>query len=193
MSNILEYNRDAKWSSLYFVVFFSDSTGKNVFEDIKIVSENFKIDFIQKANGVPRDLLLVLDSSGSITEDDFNAMKEGVKVLIDVLCGGFGSAATNNRLSIILFSTDSVLSYRFDMDQSPELLKQAVDGLQHMSQFTCTGSALELAYEAFDPKYGKCFDVLVLALLSSFASSSTVSVKCELLCMWNVNRCWMCL
>lgn len=177
MSNILEYNRDAKWSSLYFVVFFSDSTGKNVFEDIKIVSENFKIDFIQKANGVPRDLLLVLDSSGSITEDDFNAMKEGVKVLIDVLCGGFGSAATNNRLSIILFSTDSVLSYRFDMDQSPELLKQAVDGLQHMSQFTCTGSALELAYEAFDPKYGKCLDML--AFLSYFASSSTVSVKCD--------------
>lgn len=138
--------------SLYALL--SDNTGHYSFNNVETVSENVIKDFIRADIGKPRDLLLVLDSSGSISEDDFAAMKTGVKVLIDVLCGGFGSNKTNNRLSIVQFSTNSVGIHSFGQDQSPSTLKAVVDSVQLLHGYTCTGSALQLAYIAFDPVYG---------------------------------------
>nr|KAG5710987.1 hypothetical protein BaRGS_013721 [Batillaria attramentaria] len=132
----------------------NDNTTSNPFDDVQLVCQNFQNDFIRPSSGRPRDLLLVLDSSGSIKPEDFKAMKDGVKLLIDSLCGGFGMSDTNNRLSIIQFSTDSRGVYTFNHDQDAETLKNVVDLLHPMNGYTCTGTALELGHLAYDPRYG---------------------------------------
>nr|KAG5710986.1 hypothetical protein BaRGS_013720 [Batillaria attramentaria] len=132
----------------------NDNKTSNPFDDVQLVCQNFQNDFIRPSSGRPRDLLLVLDSSGSIKPEDFKAMKDGVKLLIDSLCGGFGMSDTNNRLSIIQFSTDSRGVYTFNHDQDAETLKNVVDLLHPMNGYTCTGTALELGHLAYDPRYG---------------------------------------
>nr|KAG5710985.1 hypothetical protein BaRGS_013719 [Batillaria attramentaria] len=131
-----------------------DGNGHNDFDQVNLVEQNFEIDFIRPSEGKPRDILLVLDSSSSINDTDFEVMKAGVKLLIDSLCGGFGMSDTNNRLSIIQFSTDRVGVHAFNHDQDPEELKRVVDSLEPLYGFTCTGWALDLAYTAFSAKYG---------------------------------------
>ncbi|XP_070188925.1 mucin-22-like [Littorina saxatilis] len=126
----------------------------NPMDDVQVVSENFHNDFIRASDGKPRDLLLILDSSGSISDEAFEAMKAGVKILIDTLCGGFGPSPTQNRLSIVQFSSSTVGRLSFSPSyQHPELLKAVVDELNPMYGHTCTGDALALAYHAFDEKY----------------------------------------
>jgi hypothetical protein len=49
------------------------------------VSYNFDEEFVRPDDGLPRDLLLVLDSSGSISDEEFAAMIQGLKILIDRL------------------------------------------------------------------------------------------------------------
>ena len=124
-------------------------------DDVQLVAENFHHDFIRASEGKPRDLLLVLDSSGSITDEAFEVMKAGVKLLIDTLCGGFGPAPTHNRLSIVQFSSSTLGRLVFSGPQDPDTLKAAVDSLRPMYGYTCTGDALTLAYQAFDQKYGE--------------------------------------
>ena len=127
----------------------------NPMDDVQLVSENFHNDFIRVSDGKPRDLLLVLDSSGSIADEAFEKMKTGVKLLIDTLCGGFGSSPSQNRLSIVQFSTSTMATVVFSGDQNLDSLKAAVDRLRPMYGYTCTGDALGLAYLVFDQKYGE--------------------------------------
>ena len=124
-------------------------------DDVELVSENFHNDFIRISDGKPRDLLLVLDSSGSISDEDFEVMKAGVKLLIDTLCGGFGPAPNQNRLSIVQFSSSTQGMLVFSSEQDPDALKAVVDSLRPMYGYTCTGDAFALAYLAFDQKYGE--------------------------------------
>ena len=67
------------------------------------VGEDFEAGFTRSHQ--PRDLLLVLDASGSIEEEDFELMREGVDAMVDLFCGGFGPYENNNRLAIILFAS----------------------------------------------------------------------------------------
>lgn len=74
------------------------------------MGQDFESDFTNLHE--PRDLLLVLDASGSIEEADFHLMKEGVAVLVDLLCGGFGGGPKNNRLAIIVFASDITIVHK---------------------------------------------------------------------------------
>ena len=134
---------------------FSADEGDFVVDDVQLVSDNFHDDFIRGFEGRPRDLMLVLDSSGSISDQDFEAMKGGVKLLIDALCGGFGPAPIQHRLSIVQFSTLTRTVHSFQDDQDPATLKAVVDSTRPMYGYTCTGDALQLAFEEFDASKGK--------------------------------------
>lgn len=133
----------------------TDSRGRFVFDDMTLVSGNFYHDFVQPTRGLPRDLLVIIDSSASIPDSEFEAVKNGLKVLIDVLCGSFSLGSNNNRMSIIQFSSDSKQVHHFREPQSRDALLAAVDSMQHMRSSTCTGTALEMGYHAFDPLNGR--------------------------------------
>ncbi|KAK7108127.1 uncharacterized protein [Littorina saxatilis] len=128
--------------------------GEYVVDDVDLVTNNFEQDFIRANDGKPRDLLLVLDSSGSITDEDFEALKDGVKVLIDSLCGGFGPASNQHRLGVVQFSTFTRPVHSFADAQDPASLKDVVDNTRPMYGYTCTGDALGQAFDEFDASRG---------------------------------------
>ena len=128
--------------------------GDFVIDDVQVVSNNFQNDFVREAEGKPRDLLLVLDSSGSISDDDFEAMKGGVQLLIDALCGGFGPAPNQHRLAIVQFSTFVRTVHTFGDDQDPQTLKAVLNKTTPMYGYTCTGDALQLAFDHFSASRG---------------------------------------
>ena len=53
-----------------------------------------------------------MDASGSIEEEDFELMREGVDAMVDLFCGGFGPNENNNRLAIILFASQMDIIHR---------------------------------------------------------------------------------
>ena len=121
--------------------------GDYVADNVTVVTINFQQEFIRPSETSARDILLILDSSASISEGEFNTTKEGIKLLIDALCGGFGPNDYQNHLAILQFSTETEVLHRFSDDQSPETLKEVVDNARHMAGVTCTGSALRNATE----------------------------------------------
>ena len=149
---------------------FTAEDGDFVVDDVQTVSNNFHNDFVRTSEGKPRDLLLVLDSSGSISYDDFEAMKGGVQLLIDALCGGFGPAPNQHRLSIVQFSTFVKTVHTFADDQDPATLKAVVNSTRPMYGYTCTGDALVLAFDEFDASRGKYYNVVCLFGLSAGCS-----------------------
>ena len=74
------------------------------------VGQDFEADFTRSHE--PRDLLLVLDASGSIEEEDFELMRDGVDVMVHLFCGGFGPYENNNRLAIISFASKIDIVHR---------------------------------------------------------------------------------
>ena len=74
------------------------------------MGEDFEAGFTRSHE--PRDLLLVMDASGSIEEEDFQLMRDGVDVMVDLFCGGFGPNENNNRLAILLFASEMQIIHR---------------------------------------------------------------------------------
>ncbi|ESO96193.1 hypothetical protein LOTGIDRAFT_160181 [Lottia gigantea] len=121
------------------------------------VEEQFQNGFLTNGSNPnkPRDILIILDSSGSILDEDFEFMKDGLKVMIDLFCGGFGYAEANNRLAIIQFATNVTIIHKFSDSQDPTSLKQKVTDLRHYAGNTCTGNATKVAAdEVFVPENG---------------------------------------
>nr|KAG5703295.1 hypothetical protein BaRGS_025537 [Batillaria attramentaria] len=73
-------------------------------------------------------------------------MKEGIKIMIDLFCGGFGMGPRNNRLAIIQFSSAPIIIHYFSDPQTPKALKDKVGSMVDFGGKTCTGDALVLAY-----------------------------------------------
>ena len=83
-------------------------------------------------------------------------MKDGIKTMIDLFCGGFGNGESNNRLAILQFSNTPVVMHYFSDSQAPEDLKAKVDQMVDFGGKTCTGDALIAAHdEIFQAARGK--------------------------------------
>lgn len=74
-------------------------------------------------------------------------MKDGIKTMIDLFCGGFGAGQSNNRLAIMQFSNAPVVKHYFSDPQTPEALKAKVDQMVDFGGKTCTGDALITAHD----------------------------------------------
>ncbi|XP_055958033.1 collagen alpha-1(XII) chain [Patella vulgata] len=111
------------------------------------VADQFQGEFLTNGSNpnLPRDILIVLDSSGSIYDKDFELMKDGLEIMIDLFCGGFGPDKSNNRMAIIQFATNVTIIHEFGDDQDPETLKEKVRKLRHYAGNTCTGDAMDVA------------------------------------------------
>lgn len=77
------------------------------------MGKDFEEDFTRRASPYrSRDLLLILDASGSIENADFQLMLEGLHVMVRLFCGGFGHGPQNNRLAIITFASEVKVVHR---------------------------------------------------------------------------------
>ncbi|KAK7094910.1 sarcoplasmic reticulum histidine-rich calcium-binding protein-like isoform X2 [Littorina saxatilis] len=148
------------------------------------VGQDFEADFTRSVK--PRDLLLVLDASGSIEEEDFELMREGVDVMVSLFCGGFGSNANNNRLAILVFASEIQVVHRFSDDQSQETLRQVIANMSQPNGNTCTGDALKLAREVLfgqdrGSRPGVAHDTLIVTDGHSNCGDVTIQEGAQLL------------
>lgn len=74
-------------------------------------------------------------------------MKQGINSMIDLFCGGFGSGTKQNRLAIMQFSDRPLIVHYFNDSQAPADLRKKVQSMEDFGGRTCTGDALEEAYD----------------------------------------------
>lgn len=142
------------------------------------VGQDFETDFTRSY--VPRDLLLILDASGSIETEDFELIRQGVAVMIDLFCGGFGMEPSNNRLAVIMFASDIKIIHRFSDDQAPNTLRDVIASMTQPNGNTCTGDALKLAHDViFTAENGSRPDVVhdTLLLTDGHSNCGEVTVQ----------------
>ena len=82
-------------------------------------------------------------------------IKEGIKLMIGLFCGGFGDHPSNNRLALIEFSREATGLYAFNRDQRLSTLRTVIDSLFPMYGYTCTERAFALGEVLFGKLYGK--------------------------------------
>jgi len=110
---------------------FSKSIGKRADDD-------------QLAN---RDIVFVLDSSGSIPSDQFEKAKKAINVLVESFCPSkFGNQVTSagsKQISVVLF--DSTVTTEVDFSESSKgvgYLQDKILSIRHRKGSTATGDAL---------------------------------------------------
>ncbi|XP_064608892.1 integrin alpha-X-like [Liolophura sinensis] len=104
---------------------------------------------------LPRDLLFMIDMSGSISSSDWTTTKQKLAELIERLCGSIGRGPQNNRIAIITFSSRVVLNFNFKAHWTIDSVKNAILAMPQARGSTCTGDAFEYARQyMFEPDTG---------------------------------------
>lgn len=138
--------------------------------------------FIRGFNG-SRDLLIVLDSSGSIGETAFHKSLQDIYKLISVMCPSpepFVKSSSHgyNQLGLLQFSTGVKTSFTFGEVGSLSEIKGKLNSIQHMAGTTCTEKALSEAIKNMD--LGKIFIVIKIhegkSEISYFLASSSTRI-----------------
>jgi len=118
----------------------------------------------------PRDVLFLVDMSGSLSEEQFARTMSALAELVGKICGGVGSQPQQNRVAVVTFDHRVRLDFKFDVHFTLQEVQKAIRGIKPMRGATCTGDALKFAAEQLygDPSsgarpHGKSVkDVLVL-------------------------------
>jgi len=94
-----------------------------------------------------RDVVFVLDSSGSIPSDQFEKAKNAINILVDSFCPSkFGNEVTDEgrkQVSVVLF--DTTVTTEIDFSESSKgagYLKDKILSIRHRKGSTATGDAL---------------------------------------------------
>lgn len=97
--------------------------------------------------GQLRDLLIIMDSSGSITSSNFTIAKTQLARLVGLLCPSPDPFKGYQRAALIDFS--DVVSEIFDFDdrRNTQDVQAGILGMPYMGQMTCTASAFNYARE----------------------------------------------
>ncbi|KAK7105861.1 collagen alpha-1(XXI) chain-like isoform X1 [Littorina saxatilis] len=140
-----------------FLVMIDCASGQNVGTSRSITAEMFDEAFI-RGSGSPKDILVIVDVSVSVQEKDVQNIKNGLKSMLDLFCEGFGNNPTDNRLALMQFSSDPVLTHKLGSSQTIADLKAAVNRLYPMFGYTCTAKALAFARDAFRSENGGRFN-----------------------------------
>lgn len=109
--------------------------------------------------GLFRDLLIIMDSSGSIGASSFKIAKQQIGELLGLLCpvpDPFNSNRRNgyNRAALIQYSSNVVEEFDFDDQHSLADLKSAIMSIPYQAGMTCTGDALYEAIQMFTSSKG---------------------------------------
>lgn len=134
----------------------SSSTGWTVgsfSENYTHVAENFYRDFLRVTRS-PRDLLVIVDSSGTMSPDELKAIKNALKTMLGLFCSDFGNQPSDNHLSVIQFSGVATGIYLFQDHQSLAMLTRMLDFIYNMGGRRCLPKAMEQAVAHFSPAFG---------------------------------------
>ncbi|XP_052066970.1 collagen alpha-1(XII) chain-like isoform X1 [Mytilus californianus] len=116
---------------------------------------------VKRANSIAlfRDLLIILDSSGSLGSRNFEIVKQQIGELLSLLCplpDAFSSNSRfgNNRVALIQFS--SIVKEEFDFDDNRNIfeIKEAIKSVPYLGGMTCTGDAFYKAIQMFNSSKG---------------------------------------
>jgi len=145
---------------LYFSVSFSYYNIKYIFcyiftaITINSTSEHFGGLFVRPPTE-PRDLLLIIDGSGSIRSGLFAKVLEDLSELIGMFCplndplDPFENPNDHMKLSVILFSTTSDIKFNFNKHQNVTNAQQAIRQIAFPGGATCTKNALTMGKTLF--------------------------------------------
>lgn len=95
---------------------------------------------------IPVDAAFVIDSSGSISDDDYKKQREFIKSITRSL----DISPSHSHAALVLFSNDAEIKARFDSYRSTKDIQRAVDQLPHVKLTTRIDLALNKANEVFD-------------------------------------------
>ncbi|XP_064601085.1 von Willebrand factor A domain-containing protein 1-like [Liolophura sinensis] len=101
-----------------------------------------------------RDILFIVDSSGSIDSHEYNIAKTSLANLIGKICGKIGLGPQSNRAALIIFSNKPQEIFDFDDHDNLADVQAAIRNIPHISSNTCTGDALEYAKTMFTSSKG---------------------------------------
>lgn len=91
------------------------------------------------------DLLLIVDSSGSISEGDFNTKKEQLSRLMGSLCPQPDPFNGSHRAALLRYSTDAQEIFDFDDNLDTSGVQSSIDSMTYSRGSTCTGKAFDYA------------------------------------------------
>lgn len=116
--------------------------------------------------GYFRDLLIIIDSSGSVGANNFNIAKQQLAELLGLMCPRPDPFNVNNnkgynRAALIQFS--SYVNKEFDFAAMKNLadLQASIKAIRYRGGSTCTGNALEKAIQMFTPSKGNANNVII--------------------------------
>ncbi|VDI34916.1 Hypothetical predicted protein [Mytilus galloprovincialis] len=109
---------------------------------------------VQSKIGLFRDLLIIIDSSGSIGSRNFEIAKKQLGELLSLICplpDPFDSKVHNgnNRAALIQFSDVVIKEFDFDDKHNISDLKSAIMSVPYQNGGTCTGDAFYKAIQMF--------------------------------------------
>ncbi|VDI12922.1 Hypothetical predicted protein [Mytilus galloprovincialis] len=122
-------------------------------------SENFGVQFVRPVVQ-PRDLVLLIDGSGSIGDEPFAKTLEDLSELIGMFCplsdplDHKQNPGNYIQLSAILFSTDSELVFKFNKYHSVKQAQHAIKAIHYNPGTTCKEKALMLGETMFTVSNG---------------------------------------
>lgn len=96
------------------------------------------------------DVFFLVDSSESISEEDYQKMKEFMKSVIDQSDIG----ETSMHVGVMQFSTRYKLEFPLTQYYSKQEIFEAIDGMQHLNEGTRTGTAITEVSTYFDTNQG---------------------------------------
>lgn len=107
--------------------------------------------------GYFRDLLIIIDSSGSVGSENFNIAKQQVSELLGLLCprpDPFNRKNGFNRAALIQFSGKVIEEFDFAAKKNLADLQASIKSITYRGGSTCTGDAFEKAIHMFTSSKG---------------------------------------
>jgi len=122
---------------------------------ITSTSEKFGTQFVRPPTE-PRDLVLLVDGSGSIGDQPFAKALEDLAELIGMFCPLYDpldpmeNPSDHIKLSVILFSTNTELVFKFNKYQQVTSAQRAIRHIAYNPGTTCTQKALLMGKTMFN-------------------------------------------
>jgi hypothetical protein len=112
---------------------------------------------------LPRDLVLILDSSGSIGISNFSLAKEQLSKLVGLLCPIppfdriVGFPYQYNQAAMLTYSTDVLTNFYFNTHNTTVSIQNAIKSAAYVGRLTYTNKAFDRAKVLFQPGTGTVF------------------------------------
>lgn len=124
--------------------------------------------------GLFRDLLIIIDSSGSVGHTNFNIAKQQVAELLGLLCplpDPFNTYRNTgyNRAALIQYSRRVVEEFDFNAKKNIADLQSSIKKVRYIGSMTCTGDAFEKAINMFTSAKGNINNIYFVYAIVNYA------------------------